>query len=273
MIKRRTCYVLTLALIYVACIIFPVRTAMGQGTAFTYQGHLHCNGTPANGIYNFSFSLFATNTDGVPVAGPVTNNAVLVTNGQFTVPIDFGNGAFIGSTSWLEIAVESGNATNFTTLIPRQNLTPTPYAIYAESANGASISNLNISTASGTLPLGSLPSPVVTNGPSGVTLSGLTATNYSYVGRWITNSCTISANDTILFCWGTNEVLTLPTSAPFTKMFTIFSKNPNGSVILTNGTGSQTITAPGIGQVLAVYLGGANSPSNMVTVMFDGSNY
>ena len=76
-----------------------------------------------------------------------------------------------------------------------------------------------------------------------------------------------------MFCWGTNQILTLPLAAPFTKMFTIFSKNPNGSVILATSNGSQTITAPGVGQVTAVFLGGAGSPSNVVTVMFDGSNY
>ena len=30
------------------------------------------------------------------MAGPVTNNAVVITNGLFTVLIDFGSGAFTG---------------------------------------------------------------------------------------------------------------------------------------------------------------------------------
>ena len=50
------------------------------------------------------FSLFNTNTSGVAVAGPVTNNGVIVTNGLFTVLIDFGPGVFTGETNWLEIA-------------------------------------------------------------------------------------------------------------------------------------------------------------------------
>ena len=113
-------------------------TSFAQGTAFTYQGRLQNNGSPASGTYNLTFSLFNTNTSGVSIAGPVTNNAVVVTNGLFTVLIDFGPGAFTGQTNWLEIAVETNGVNTFTTLTPRQQLTPTPYAIYAESASGLS---------------------------------------------------------------------------------------------------------------------------------------
>ncbi|MGO8929762.1 MAG: tail fiber domain-containing protein [Limisphaerales bacterium] len=111
-------------------------TAQAQGTAFTYQGQLQNNGSPASGTYNLTFSLFDTDTSGVLVAGPVTNNGVLVSNGLFTVLVDFGPGAFTGATNWLEIAVATNRASTFTTLTPRQPLTPTPYAIYAESASG-----------------------------------------------------------------------------------------------------------------------------------------
>ena len=82
--------------------------------------------------------MFNTNTDGVPIAGPVTNNGVGVTNGLFTALIDFGPGAFTGQANWLEIAVATNGVSTFATLAPRQPLTPTPYAIYAESASGLS---------------------------------------------------------------------------------------------------------------------------------------
>jgi hypothetical protein len=84
------------------------------------------------------FSLFNTNTTGVAVAGPVMTNGVVVTNGLFTVQIDFGPGAFTGGTNWLQIGVETNLASPFTTLTPRQQLTPVPYAIYAESASNLS---------------------------------------------------------------------------------------------------------------------------------------
>jgi hypothetical protein len=115
-----------------------VNRAAAQGTAFTYQGQLQNNGSPASGTYNLMFSLFNTNTTGVAVAGPVMTNGVVVTNGLFTVQIDFGSGPFTGQTNWLEIAVETNGFSPFTTLAPRQQLTPVPYAIYAESASNLS---------------------------------------------------------------------------------------------------------------------------------------
>ena len=41
----------------------------------------------------------------VCIAGPVTNNSVSVTNGLFTVAIDFGGGVFTGTNYWLQIGV------------------------------------------------------------------------------------------------------------------------------------------------------------------------
>jgi hypothetical protein len=104
-------------------------TAFAQGTAFTYQGRLQNNGSPANGTYNLTFSLFNVSGGGSAVAGPVNTNGVVVTNGLFTVTIDFGAGVFTGQTNWLQIGVETNGASSFTTLTPRQQLIPTPYAI------------------------------------------------------------------------------------------------------------------------------------------------
>jgi hypothetical protein len=273
MTTRRLGFFLALGLLAPVVFEAPFTTAFAQGTAFTYQGSLQQNGNLASGPFNLTFSLFATNTGGIPIAGPVTNSSVLVTNGLFIVSIDFGAGPFTGASNWLEIGVESGTDARFTTLVPRQNLAPAPYAIFAGGVNPAGLTNLNVTTATGTLPLGTLPVPVLTNGASSVSLGSLTATNYVYVGKWVTNNYNISTNDTLLFCWGTNETLTLPATTPIGKMFTIFSKNPAGSVIVTNGTGTQVITAPGLGQTPVVYLGPSTSPSNILTVTFDGTNY
>ncbi len=109
-------------------------TAFAQGAAFTYQGRLNAGGSPANGTYNLTFLLF--DPLGEAIAGPVTNNAVVVTNGLFTVLVDFGPGVFTGQTCWLEIGVETNGADNFSTLGPRQQITPTPYAILASGVSG-----------------------------------------------------------------------------------------------------------------------------------------
>ncbi len=164
-----------LILLALSAINLQLSTAIAQGTAFTYQGRLNNGGSPASGSYDVSFALFATNAGGIAVAGPVTNNAVPVTNGLFTVPVDFCTGAFTGQSNWLEIAVATNGTGSFTTLAPRQQLTPTPYAIFAESASGLS----------GTLPASQLigdPNGNLFVGPSGnstTTGSGNSATGES----------------------------------------------------------------------------------------------
>lgn len=42
-----------------------------MGTAFTYQGRLNDGPNPANGSYDFKFTLCDTNDDGNIVAGPI----------------------------------------------------------------------------------------------------------------------------------------------------------------------------------------------------------
>jgi hypothetical protein len=116
-------------------------TVVAQGTAFTYQGQLQNNGALANGSFDLTFTLFNTNTSGAAVAGPVTNSGVVISNGLFTVTIDFGAGVWNGQTNWLEIAVETNGSGPFTTLSPRQRITPTPYAITAENIDGTIGSN------------------------------------------------------------------------------------------------------------------------------------
>jgi hypothetical protein len=107
-----------------------------QGTAFTYQGRLNNGSVPANGSYDVTFTLFATNTGSSAVAGPVTNAAVTVSNGLFTTTVDLGN-AFPGAARWLELAVSTNGGEAFTVLNPRQPITPTPYAITARTAGTA----------------------------------------------------------------------------------------------------------------------------------------
>src|SRR5208283_298805 len=104
---------------------------------FTYNGQLNSNGSPANGSYDASFTLFATTNGGSAVAGPVTNSATGVTNGLFAATIDFGAGVFTGGNYWLELAVRTNGGGAFTILSPRQQILPTPYAIYAANAGNA----------------------------------------------------------------------------------------------------------------------------------------
>jgi UDP-3-O-[3-hydroxymyristoyl] glucosamine N-acyltransferase len=122
--------------------------AMGQGTAFTYQGQLYDSGSPAAGIYDLEFSVFNADAGGNLVAGPLTNASTPVNGGLFTVTLDFGP-VFNGSNYWLEIGARTNGAGSFTTLSPRQPLAPAPYAIYAANAG-------NAVSVSGVLPGGGL---------------------------------------------------------------------------------------------------------------------
>jgi formylglycine-generating enzyme required for sulfatase activity len=85
------------------------------------------------------------------VAGPITNRSVLVSNGLFTTVIDFGADVFQGGAAWLELAVRPAGAEGpFTVLLPRQSLTPVPYAIQT----------LKAERLTGPLPLSQLPTNV-----------------------------------------------------------------------------------------------------------------
>ena len=108
--------------------------AVAQNTAFTYQGRLNDNGSPATGSFDLRFVLFDSAAAGNQVGSSIIHSAVATTNGLFTAVLDFGPGAFAGSGRWLEIGVRTNGGSMFTTLNPRQALLPSPYAIYSSSA-------------------------------------------------------------------------------------------------------------------------------------------
>src|SRR5262245_11081665 len=106
-----------------------------QTTAFTYQGKLTDAGNAANGLYDLQFQLFDdTDTQQGPT---LTLDDVQVTNGIFTVQLDFGD-VFDGNARSLEISVRPGVSTGaFTVLGPRQALGATPYSVRSVTATNA----------------------------------------------------------------------------------------------------------------------------------------
>ena len=115
--------------------------AAAQGTAFTYQGRLIDGGNPANGTYDLSFSLYNVDNGGAVAAGPVTLSATGVTNGLFTVMLDFGPVFNYYQAYWLDIAVRTNGGGAFSELSPRQPLTPTPYSIFSGLAAYATLAD------------------------------------------------------------------------------------------------------------------------------------
>jgi len=168
-------------------LLLSTQPAQAQGTAFTYEGQLANHGLPATGQYDFTFALFNNNgTASGQVGSTVTNFAVGVTNGLFTTTLDFGS-VFAGAPTWLAIGVRTNGSGAFTALTPLQALTPVPYAISAANAQSVAAANLT-----GTFALGQLPAAVVTNGASGVTVSGA----FSGSGAGLTNVALLAGGNT-----------------------------------------------------------------------------
>ena len=108
----------------------PESAQVAAGSSFTYQGRLVKSGQPVNGLCDLSFSLW----DAASSGGFVNSNTIPtqpITNGLFTVHVDFGTSPFIGEARWIETAVRCPPEVGYTTLSPRTRLTAAPYALYA----------------------------------------------------------------------------------------------------------------------------------------------
>lgn len=110
-----------------------VPTACAQSTAFSYQGRLNSSGAPYTGLSEMQFSLRSAAGGGNRVGNTLTLSPVAVTNGLFTVSLDFGN-QFPGADRWLAIGVRTNGAGMFSALNPRVTINATPYAVHAFNA-------------------------------------------------------------------------------------------------------------------------------------------
>lgn len=110
------------------------------GYSFTYQGMLRTGAAPANGTYDFQFRLFDASSGGAAVGPWVCIDNKPVADGLIAADLVFGS-VFDGSARWLEIGVRAdatpGNCLlgggPYTTLTPRQRITSTPYAQFAQA--------------------------------------------------------------------------------------------------------------------------------------------
>ena len=114
-------------------------SAFAQTPAFTYQGRLNDSGAaqPTNGLYDFRFDLVDAANN--PVGATQTLTGVQVTNGVFTVQLDFGSDPFTpGSNRYLRIGVKRSADPTYITLAPNQQLTSAPFAIQTLNAENLS---------------------------------------------------------------------------------------------------------------------------------------
>jgi hypothetical protein len=109
-------------------------SAAAQSTSFSYQGSLESSGNPASGNHDFEFALFDVPAGGTQLGSVFSLNNVAVTNGIFSVQLDFGN-QFSGANRFLEIRVKPAGQPAFTTLTPRQPIDSSPYAIKSLNAD------------------------------------------------------------------------------------------------------------------------------------------
>src|SRR5262245_38411344 len=131
-----------------AALLSSAAFAQPVSSAWTYQGQLSDGAALADGTYDFIFRLFTLSAGGAQVGANVTVNDQLVSDGLFTVPLDFGS-VFDGNARWLDIQVRPGASGGaYTQLTPRQPLTAAPYALYSlDGGNwhrvGSAITNNN----------------------------------------------------------------------------------------------------------------------------------
>jgi len=135
----KTTKILTILVMFSAMMVFmaTVAEAVPMGTAFTYQGRLINANKPADGLYDLQFKLYDSASDGNKIGVDVNASETQVNDGSFIVELDFGS-VFDGNNRWLEIGVRPGDQDDpnvYTTLTPRQKVTPTPYALYADNAD------------------------------------------------------------------------------------------------------------------------------------------
>ncbi len=140
--------------VLVLCIGFGGGLAQAQ-SAITYQGKLNDGGAAANGNYDFTFKLFSVAAGGTQIGADVFRDDVQVSNGVFTVNLDFGATPFTSATgNYLEISVRAGASTGtYTLLNPRLPVTNSPYAIKSLNAENATNAT-TATTATNALSLG-----------------------------------------------------------------------------------------------------------------------
>ena len=136
--------ILVVALVLVVCSARVSEAVEPMSTAFTYQGHLYDANYVADGLYDFQFKLWRDPCETMilyKVGNDVNIPDVDVIDGYFTVELDFNHPwAFDGYERWLEIGVRPGEMNDpnvYTSLSPRQEVTPVPYAFYSSDANDA----------------------------------------------------------------------------------------------------------------------------------------
>jgi trimeric autotransporter adhesin len=206
---NRRCSRLTVLALMLSCT--TAAAALAQTTAFTYQGQLSAGDTLASGSYDVRFALFDSAMNGTQIGTDQTVPAISISDGVFTVKLDFGVNAFPGADRFVEISVRPTGTSSFSTLAPRQQISSTPYAIRTLSAatadglssacvgcvQSAQINSVAGSKVTGTIPAASVPSGsgnYIQNSSAQQPSSSFNISGNGVVGGNLTVAGTLNAN-------------------------------------------------------------------------------
>ncbi|MDX2116260.1 MAG: hypothetical protein SFZ24_11675 [Planctomycetota bacterium] len=107
--------------------------AQSIGTAITYQGHVDESGALVNGTADFQVTLWTAAVAGTQVGPTLSFSGVQVTDGFFSLTLDFGPTAWTGSVRWLQVASRVPAGGGAFVNLPRQQIMPVPFAVKAGS--------------------------------------------------------------------------------------------------------------------------------------------
>lgn len=256
--------------------------SFAQGTAYTYQGRLNGIEGGVTGIYDFRFAVFDAGANGSQVGPTLNVSGVGVTNGLFTVALDFGANIFNGASRWLDLAAKTNGSTlPFVSMTPRQPLTPSPYAVYAANANAVTPGAIgNAQLTAGAVAQSNL---VVSGTPGAGKVLGTSGSGLSWVdapaagGGWSLSGNAGTTPPTQFLGTTDNQPLEVKVNGQRAMRFEAGLYSDGGSVVTSPnliGGYAQNYIAPGIaGSVIAggggYYEGGlTESGSNSVTANY-----
>ena len=193
--------------VLLAMALFVDVDARAQGTAFTYSASFDDGASSANGIYNLVFTLYDASTGGNSY-GSVTNSGTFVTNGNFSVVLDFGH-AFNGANYWIELAECTNGQSQLNTLVPRAPIIPSAEAVYATTSGTAA--SVAAASLTGTLKATQLPANMLTNNQAAASLGGSFNGTFSGNGSALTNLSAASLPGNVVTNLAPAVTLTGPT--------------------------------------------------------------
>lgn len=181
--------------------------AIGQTNRFAYQGRLTDGAFAANGTYEMQFKLFDVAALGTQQGATITNSAVSVVNGTFTVQLDFSPATpfATGADRWLEVAVrKAADSPGFTILSPRQQIISNPFSIRSVSASASDalsatcvlcVTDAHIVAVDGSKVTGTVANS--TNAQNALTVSGIVGIANGGTGSKSQNFVDLTTNQTI----------------------------------------------------------------------------